>query len=182
MKRIVPILAIALLAVMTTVVVAPVEAATYCGSTTIGSVRTPKGKYYYIQTITYKISGSSYKTEVWARENPNMCSYNDKLLVTIYTRDINKIKEAFCTVYKYYETGKLVGGCLATAGCCACAYSGCGGGIVCSACIAACNYALLRGTKDCVVGIVEKITGVPMIVETGLPDFGKMILNQICKK
>lgn len=155
-------------------------ARTYLGSQTIGGIWTPKGNYYYIVAERY-CDVRSY-TECWARKNPYACSLGDKLLLRIYTLDPTKVKNAICQVKYSYDIGKLVGGCLAVGVCTACGFTGCGGGVGCIACIAACNWALLSGSSDCALGIIERVTGVPAVaISPSLSEFGSYLLNQVCK-
>jgi hypothetical protein len=156
------------------------SAATFMGSQIIGDIWTPRGNHYYV--VAERYSGSQAYTEVWARKNPCACSWGDKALLRVYTADVTKVKNAICQVKYAYDTGKLVGGCLAVGVCTACGFTGCGGGVACAACLAACNWAVLTGGKDCVLGIVERVTGVPAVAfYPSLSEFGSYLINQVCK-
>jgi hypothetical protein len=177
------ILSVALLVALSTAFafVAPIASArTFVGSQTIGTVRTPKGSIYYIVAERY-CDARSY-TEVWARKALYTCSWGDKLLLRIYTLDLAKVKNAICQVKYAYDIGTLIGGCLSVGVCTACGFTGCGGGVGCVACIAACNWALLTGGKDCGLGIVERVTGVPAVaIYPSLSEFGSFLIDQACR-
>jgi hypothetical protein len=158
------------------------SARTFLGSQVIGTIRVPKtGSYYYVMAERY-CDTKSY-TEVWARRTPYACSLGDKYLLRIYTISTSAVMNAICQVKYAYDTGKLVGGCLAVGVCVACGFTGCGGGVGCVACIAACNWAVLTGSQDCALGIMQRVTGVPAVaVYPSLSEFGSYLIDQVCKR
>lgn len=157
---------------------------------TIGDFYTPEGNHYYVVTETWDRGCEDYYTEIWAKDRPYASSYGDMYLFTVDgienpTSDSYKIKSALCDLKRKYDAGMFVLDCATSAACGACVYTGCGGGIACLACVAACDITLNGGAASCATGIISRVTGnedIQYASPGGLSDLGVYIIDQYCEE